>query len=224
MFTGHPVSSAPFESAPSQTCSPDMTQLSAGAPQTTQHLLSQQPGTTRGSSQLRVRSLQPHGLDAEYWTEGGKDWNPQKEFTHPVATPTTFWSSWFCLCWSFSLNCESYHIFVLNSLSAGDDTPLPYSCLENSKDRGAWRATVHRVTKSQTQLNTARTHIVFQFKSDSDPTACEQNPWCMLFLLGFTWLAIFLKCQTLRLNQAVCVDWLKKKREGINNNNLLSTI
>ena len=27
------------------------------------------------------------------------------------------------------------------------------SCLENSKDRGAWRATVHGVTKSQTQLS-----------------------------------------------------------------------
>ena len=30
--------------------------------------------------------------------------------------------------------------------------PLQYSCLENSMDRGVWRATVHRVTKSQTQL------------------------------------------------------------------------
>ena len=31
--------------------------------------------------------------------------------------------------------------------------PLQYSCLENSMDRGAWRATVHGVTKSQTQLS-----------------------------------------------------------------------
>ena len=28
--------------------------------------------------------------------------------------------------------------------------PLQYSCLENPMDRGAWRATVHRVPKSQT--------------------------------------------------------------------------
>jgi len=28
-----------------------------------------------------------------------------------------------------------------------------YACLENSMDRGAWRATVHGVTKSRTQLN-----------------------------------------------------------------------
>ena len=28
-----------------------------------------------------------------------------------------------------------------------------YSCLENPKDRGAWRATVHRVSKNWTQLS-----------------------------------------------------------------------
>ena len=31
--------------------------------------------------------------------------------------------------------------------------PLQYSCLENPMDRGAWRATVHGVTKSQTRLS-----------------------------------------------------------------------
>ena len=30
------------------------------------------------------------------------------------------------------------------------DNPFQYSCLENPMDRGAWRATVHRVTKSWT--------------------------------------------------------------------------
>ena len=34
----------------------------------------------------------------------------------------------------------------------GNGNPLQYSCLENATDRGAWRATVHRVTKSQTGL------------------------------------------------------------------------
>ena len=33
----------------------------------------------------------------------------------------------------------------------GDGTPLQYSCLENPMGRGAWRPTVHRVTKSLTQ-------------------------------------------------------------------------
>ena len=31
------------------------------------------------------------------------------------------------------------------------DYPLQFSCLENPKDRGAWQATVHGVTKSRTQ-------------------------------------------------------------------------
>ena len=30
----------------------------------------------------------------------------------------------------------------------GHGNPLQYSCLENSMDRGVWRATVHGVTKS----------------------------------------------------------------------------
>ena len=32
----------------------------------------------------------------------------------------------------------------------GNGNPLQYSCLKNSMDRGAWRATAHRVTKSDT--------------------------------------------------------------------------
>ena len=32
----------------------------------------------------------------------------------------------------------------------GHGNPLQYSCLENPMDRGAWQATVHRVTESQT--------------------------------------------------------------------------
>ena len=34
---------------------------------------------------------------------------------------------------------------------AENANPLQYSCLENSMDREAWRATVHGVTKSQRQ-------------------------------------------------------------------------
>ena len=36
----------------------------------------------------------------------------------------------------------------------GNGNPLQCSCLENPMDPGAWQATVHGVTKSQTQLNT----------------------------------------------------------------------
>ena len=41
----------------------------------------------------------------------------------------------------------------------GNGSPLQYSCLENSMDRGAWRATVHGVTK---ELGLAEhTHTLF---------------------------------------------------------------
>ena len=35
----------------------------------------------------------------------------------------------------------------------GNGNPLQYSCLKNLMDRGAWWATVQRVTKGQTQLS-----------------------------------------------------------------------
>jgi len=34
----------------------------------------------------------------------------------------------------------------------GNGSPFQYSCLGNPMDRGAWRATVHGVTMSWTQL------------------------------------------------------------------------
>ena len=42
----------------------------------------------------------------------------------------------------------------------GYGIPLQYSCLENSMGSGAWRATVHGITKNQTQQSTdTHTHI-----------------------------------------------------------------
>ena len=56
---------------------------------------------------------------------------------NPPATPETWvWS----LGWEDALEKE------------GHGNPLQYSCLENPVDRGAWQATVHKVTKSQTWL------------------------------------------------------------------------
>ena len=39
---------------------------------------------------------------------------------------------------------------LVRSPRGGHGNPLQYSCLENSMDREAWRATVHKVTKGQT--------------------------------------------------------------------------
>ena len=42
--------------------------------------------------------------------------------------------------------------FSLSCIGEGNGNPPHYSYLENPMDRGAWRATDHSVTKSQTQL------------------------------------------------------------------------
>ena len=46
----------------------------------------------------------------------------------------------------------------------GHGNPLQYSCLENLMDRGAWRATVHRVTKSRAQLKQLGIYIYIHSK------------------------------------------------------------
>ena len=48
------------------------------------------------------------------------------------------------------------------SPGGGNDNPLQYSCLENPMDRGIWQATVHRVTKSRTQLKCLSTLLLFE--------------------------------------------------------------
>ena len=49
------------------------------------------------------------------------------------------------------------------SPGVGHGTALQYSCLENPMDRGAWRATVHRAAKSQTQLKRLSMHVLHIF-------------------------------------------------------------
>ena len=57
------------------------------------------------------------------------------------------------------LSLQQHFPRFLNIMNSGN--PLQYSCLENPMDRGAWRATVHGVTNSQTRLNTrACTHAL----------------------------------------------------------------
>ena len=46
----------------------------------------------------------------------------------------------------------------LGRSGGGHGNPLQYSCLENPTDRGAWRAIVLKVAKSQTRLKKLSTH------------------------------------------------------------------
>ena len=53
----------------------------------------------------------------------------------------------------------------------GHGNPLQYSCLENPMDRGAWRALIHRVAKSQTRLKRLST------MPRPAPTEGTGEPW-----------------------------------------------
>ena len=44
------------------------------------------------------------------------------------------------------------------SPGGGHGNPLQYSCLENSMDRGTWRAIAHGVAKSQTRVKRLSMH------------------------------------------------------------------
>ena len=54
----------------------------------------------------------------------------------------------------------------------GNGNPLQYSCLENSTERGAWRAIVHRVAKSQIQLSDWHFHFTLKFQFSSVTQSC----------------------------------------------------
>ena len=54
-----------------------------------------------------------------------------------------------------------FHPQIGRSPGQGHGSPLQYSCLENPMDRGAWGATVHGVTKSQTRLKQLSTYPCF---------------------------------------------------------------
>ena len=55
----------------------------------------------------------------------------------------------------------------------GHGNPLQYSCLENPMDRGAWRATVHRVTNSRTRLKRLNTHA-WRNRTSTVPITTQQ--------------------------------------------------
>ena len=52
-------------------------------------------------------------------------------------------------------------------LGGGHANPLQYSCLENPMDKGAWRAIVHGVAKSQTRIKLLSMHTWGFLKSFS---------------------------------------------------------
>ena len=55
-------------------------------------------------------------------------------------------------CWELDMTERLHFHFSLSFIGEGYGNPLPRSCLENPRDRGAWWVTVYGVTQSRTQL------------------------------------------------------------------------
>ena len=87
------------------------------------------------------------------------------------------------------------------SPEGGHGIPLHYSCLENLMDRGAWQATVHRVTKSQTwlkRLNSSSSHYFFKISAPFSLSSPSETlimyrlySSCRLSLLLFILFSLF---------------------------------
>ena len=143
----------------------------------------------------------------------------------PLRAPSAgslFFSSVFAQYTDFSRN--------IHQTGKGHDNPLQYySFLENSRDRRAWRATVHRVVKSWTLLSVYLTHTHTQIKRDLCPStqvyfACtyETDKQPMETLASFQnrpehWpegygSAVFLLTGQLKCELSCCFNPHQKKR------------
>ena len=59
----------------------------------------------------------------------------------------------------------------------GNGSPLQYSCLENTINRGAWQATVRRIAKSQMRLSTHAMHNgCIKYQSENNENLCLPMP------------------------------------------------
>ena len=74
----------------------------------------------------------------------------------------------------------------------GNGNPLQYSCLKNLMDRGAWQATVHRITKSQTWLKWLSKHACMM---QPDILCSIYSILLYSFLLKYSWFTISCSCR-----------------------------
>ena len=134
-----------------------LSNLNNGVFQVTKWWWTGRPGVLQSIGSQRVR----HGWETELNWSG-------KEFTCHCKRPR---------------RC-GFDPWVRRSPGGGSGNPLYYSCLENPMDRGAWRATVHRVPKSWMWLsNWARTHAT-SIKSIEDNVPIKNVQW--IFKSGCT--------------------------------------
>ena len=88
-------------------------------------------------------------------------------------------------------------------MGEGNGNPLQCSCLENPRDKGAWRAAIHGAAQSRTQLKRISSGSCFyfvalniQFLSLSFAALSSISMWTSLghFLLGTLWILALDSC------------------------------
>ena len=105
-------------------------------------------------------------LPCKFWMQPLKKWLPVILFFLELLENQLFWIfvnwsiNWLIILYQFWVyNSESIFLYIKYHLSMRRAWhPTQYSCLENPMDRGAWQATVQRVTQSQTRLKRLSMH------------------------------------------------------------------
>ena len=102
----------------------------------------------------------------------------------------------------------------------GHGNPLQYSCLENSTDRGAWRATVHATAKSLTQLSVISWNLMLWFNLSLFLWPCAHYYYEYLHTSTPSWVlsvtfrtsSLSLASNKLRINllPPLCEVWAKR--------------
>ena len=83
----------------------------------------------------------------------------------------------------------------------GHDNPRQYSSLENPMDKGAWRATAHSVTKSQTQLK-RRLLLGRKAMTNLDRDITLPAKVCLVKAMAFP--IVMYGCESWAINKAEC--------------------
>ena len=99
-----------------------------------------------------------------------------------------------------------------DSPGGGHGNPLQYSCLENPMNRGAWRATVHGVTKSRTGLKWLSMHAL-QGPSSQMPTKDQAglSKARSKDRLTMLWITLFCTGLNIPIKRQRLSDWIKEQ-------------
>ena len=97
------------------------------------------------------------------------------------------------------------------SPGGGHGNLLQYSCLENPMDRGAWRATIHRVAKNRTRLKWLSTFACVVWRAASwlrgQIISDTERPWeIYLSARNLYFLMYQMRVSALSTQESICSD------------------